>query len=73
MAPRMPGTEQRDPLPTIERELATEFSRVVPPDVIRDVARASLDEFRHAKVKDYVPILARRRARSRLRSQSTNR
>jgi hypothetical protein len=60
--------DRHDPIPKVEHQLTAEFKGRVPDEVIREVARSSVDEFRDARVKDFVPILAARRARSRLQS-----
>ena len=56
-----------DPLPGLRKQLTDEYGDSVPADVIDLVARQSLGEFQKAKVRDFVPVFAWRRARRRLR------
>jgi len=56
-----------DPLPGLRKQLTDEYGDSVPADVIDLVARQSLGEFQTAKVRDFVPVFAWRRARRRLR------
>lgn len=59
-----------DPLPGLRRQLAEEYGGDVPLETIEKVAEQSLGEFRGAKVRDFVPVFAWRRARQRLRRTS---
>ena len=49
----------------LRKRLADEYGDSVPADVIDLVARQSLGEFQAAKVRDFVPVFAWRRARRR--------
>ena len=55
-----------DPLPGLQKRLAEEFGDVVPAETIGKVARQSLGELRGARIPDFVPMFAWRRARRRL-------
>ena len=61
------NTPPSDPLPGLQKRLAEEFGDVVPPETISQIARQSLGELRGAKIPDFVPMFAWRRARGRLR------
>jgi hypothetical protein len=56
-----------DPLPGLQKRLAEEFGDAVPPETISQIARQSLSELRGARIPDFVPMFAWRRARGRLR------
>lgn len=58
-----------DPLPGLRRQLADEYGDV-PSETIDKVAKQSLGEFQGARVRDFVPVFAWRRARQRLRRSS---
>ena len=63
------GTAKRtepDPLPGLRKQLAEEYGGRVPDHVIDLVAREVLVELRDARIHDFVPVLAWRRARVRL-------
>jgi hypothetical protein len=47
--------------------LAEEYGEEVTPETIDRVAEQSLGEFRGARVREFVPVFAWRRARQRLR------
>jgi hypothetical protein len=49
-------------------ELSSEFDQRLDPEVLRHHVARSFDEFAGAPVRDFIPILARREARARLRS-----
>jgi len=59
-------------LAAVERELRQRFGRSHQPDEIRQAATASVDELlgQEPRVKAFVPVLAGRRARERLRRPS---
>ena len=68
-----PGTGKRtepDPLPGLRKQLAEEYGGRVPDATIDLVAREVLIELRDARIHDYVPVLAWRRARVRLNRAS---
>jgi hypothetical protein len=60
-----------DPLPGLRKQLADEYGDSVPADTIDLVARQSLGEFQAARIRDFVPVFAWRRARRRLRDART--
>ena len=53
----------------VVNELAGEFEPLVGRDELRRVVRESFENLSDAKIKGFVPILARRDARQRLRSR----
>ena len=57
---------EHDPLPGLRKQLAEEYGARVPAETIDLVARQVLGELRDARIHDYVPVLAWRRARVRL-------
>lgn len=59
-----------DPLPGLRRRLADEYGGDVPSETIDMVAAESLGEFQGARVREFVPVFAWRRARQRLRRTS---
>jgi hypothetical protein len=68
-----PGTGTRtepDPLPGLRKQLAEEYGGRVPDATIDLVAREVLIELRDARIHDYVPVFAWRRARVRLNRAS---
>jgi Protein-tyrosine-phosphatase-like, N-terminal domain len=50
-------------------ELSREFEQVAPPDAVRAAVRESFESLATAPIKTYIPILARRIARERLRDR----
>jgi len=50
-------------------DLSGEFQSVVGRDVLERVVKESFDELSDARIKGFVPILARRLARQRLRTR----
>lgn len=63
----MPPTEfaVRNPVEIVEREILAEFEDAVPRGEISWIAAEEVAVFQDAKVRDFVPILALRRARAR--------
>ena len=59
-----------DALPGLRRQLAEEYGEEVTPETIDRVAEQSLGEFQGARVREFVPVFAWRRARQRLRHNS---
>ena len=59
----------RSPLPRLRKQLEMEYEGL-PQKTIDEVAKRSLDEFAGARVREFVPILAWRRAREHLRRAS---
>ena len=60
-----------DPLPRLREQLATEFGAVVPGEKIEQAAQQALGEFEDARVREFVSVLAWRRARARLRQATS--
>jgi len=59
----------RDPLPGLRKQLADEYEGL-PDEEIDQAAQQALDELAEAKVREFVPVIAWRRARERLRRAS---
>jgi hypothetical protein len=59
----------KDPLPGVKKQLAEEYEDL-PDWQIDEVAKQALDDLAEARVRDFVPLLAWRRARERLRQAS---
>jgi hypothetical protein len=57
----------QDALPALRADLLREYGAVVPQKTIEQVAKQALDEFNGVRIREFVPVLAWRRARSRLR------
>ena len=58
-----------DPVLQMAEDLATEFEPEVPRDTVRRIVAESFESLADARVKSYVPILARRLSRDRLLAQ----
>lgn len=58
-----------DAVDSVQSNLLFEFRDELPPDVIAEVARESVEQFRHepVKIRTFIPLLALRAARDRLR------
>jgi hypothetical protein len=56
-----------DPLPRLCEQLADEYGAIVPREAIDRAAAEALHELRGARVREFVAVLAWRRARARLR------
>jgi Protein of unknown function (DUF3562)/Protein-tyrosine-phosphatase-like, N-terminal domain len=56
-----------DPLPGLRKQLAEEYGEAVPAETIEQVAEQTLDELQGARIREFVPVFAWRRARQRLR------
>ena len=72
MSPDLPNPFDQsvsDPLPGVKEQLRQEYEEL-PEERIEAVARHALDELASARVKDFVPVLAWRRAREQLREAS---
>lgn len=69
MAPRHTPAEEpiRDPLPGLRDQLTDEFGSGVPVELIDEVAQQEFHRFDEARVREFVPVFAWRRARVRLR------
>ena len=71
MSPR--GDPRREPIknpfPGLKKQLEEEY-RGLPESKIDEVARQALGEFEGVRVREFVPILAWRRARKQLRKAS---
>ena len=59
----------KDPLPRLKQELTEEFEGQSE-DLIDQAAKHSLERYKSAKVREFVPIFAWRHARSHFRSAS---
>jgi hypothetical protein len=60
------STRVADPLPGLRRQLTEEYGDAIPLETINRVAEQSLGELASAKLRDFVPVFAWRRARQRL-------
>jgi hypothetical protein len=56
-----------DPLPGLRKQLEMEYGGAVPPESIHRAAVEALDELSGARIREFVPVFAWRRARARLR------
>jgi Protein of unknown function (DUF3562) len=63
-------TEADGWLHVLREQLEQEYGGRIPAEEIDDVARQALAEFRDVRINDYVPVLAWKRARGRLRWSS---
>ncbi len=72
MSPRSAaaGESVADPLPRLRERLADEYGESVPLETIDLVAIEVLAELREARVREFVPVFAWRRARERLRRRA---
>jgi len=59
----------KNPFPGLKKQLEEEY-RGLPESKIDEVARQALGEFDGARVREFVPILAWRRAKKQLRKAS---
>ena len=59
--------EIADALPALRDDLVREYGASVPTAAIEQAARQALAEFDGVPIREFVPVLAWRRARSRLR------
>jgi hypothetical protein len=59
----------RDPLAGVKKQLREEYE-ALPEERIEEAAKHALDDLASAKVQEFVPILAWRRAREELRKAS---
>lgn len=64
------GRTEADGLHTLRKQLEEEYGGRIPAEEIDDIARQALAEFRDVRISDYVPVLAWKRARGRLRWSS---
>jgi hypothetical protein len=64
---RNPSEANADPLPGLRKQLASEYGETLPAETIDRAAQEALGELSEARIRDYVPVLAWRRARARLR------
>jgi hypothetical protein len=67
------GIQRPDHTTLVIERLLTEFGNWVEAATIRRVATEAIEPFREARVRDFVPILAWRKARARLRGQLSSR
>jgi protein-tyrosine phosphatase-like protein len=56
-----------DLLPGLRQRLASEYGGIVPRETIDRVAQQALNELEGVRIREFVPVLAWRRARARLR------
>jgi hypothetical protein len=63
------GSAEADPLPALRQRLMDEFGGSVSAEMIDRVARRSLNDLGNARVPDFVPMFAWRRARVQLRGR----
>jgi hypothetical protein len=70
VSPRTTRTDPIDPLPGLRRRLASEYGGSVPDESIDLAAREALADLSGARVRDFVPVFAWRRARRRLRHRA---
>jgi hypothetical protein len=61
------AVSERDPITVVERDLSVEFGDRIPGATLHAMAEEAVSELADARVPDFVPILAWRRARSRAR------
>lgn len=64
-----PGVSARDPVRTVEHDLTVEFGDDLPEDTLHTIAQEAVRELADARVREFVPILAWRRARARARAR----
>lgn len=57
-----------DALPALRDHLLREYGSVVPVRTIEQVAKQALEGFNNVRIREFVPVLAWRRARLRLRA-----
>ena len=57
----------QDALPALPDDLLREYGAEVPVGSIEQVAKQALEDFNDVQIREFVPVLAWRRARSRLR------
>jgi hypothetical protein len=72
MAPRRTSADEtvRDPLPGLRAQLLDEFGAAVPPERLEQAAEQALHQLDSARVREYVPVFAWRRARQLVRGGS---
>ena len=58
----------QDALPALRDDLLREYGSVVPVRTIEQVAKQALEGFNNVRIREFVPVLAWRRARLRLRA-----
>lgn len=56
-----------DPFPGLRARLAREYGDSVPEDLIDVAAREAIEDLSAARIREFVPVFAWRRARARLR------
>ena len=61
------ATNVSDPIALVQAQLDVEFGGIVPEAVLRQQAEESLARFDGARITAFVPLLAAKDARSRLR------
>lgn len=68
--PGASGETIADPLPRLREQLASEYGAIVPREMIDRAAEEALEELHEARIREFVPVFAWRRARERLGSAS---
>ena len=63
----MHATVKDDPLPRVREQLEDEYRETVPQERIDRAAKEAVAELSGARIRDYIPLLAWRRAREQLR------
>ncbi len=71
MSPHRNPLQHTDPLPGLRQQLESEYGGIVPPETIQRAAAEALDELSGARLREFVPVFAWRRARARLRHPAT--
>ena len=65
-----PDRATRDPLHALREQLEAEYGDTVPHAAIDEAATEALGELHDARIREFVPVFAWRRARMRLRGAS---
>jgi hypothetical protein len=69
VSPHRNPSKHADPLPGLRQQLESEYGGTVPPESIHQAAAEALDELSGARIREFVPVFAWRRARARLRGR----
>jgi hypothetical protein len=65
-----PSQALPDPLPGVRQQLLAEYGETVPTEQIDRAAQEAVAELSDAPIREFVPVLAWRRARARLRRRA---
>jgi hypothetical protein len=71
MSPSRRSSPPSDPLPKLRQRLTDEYGGSMPPEAIDRAASDALEELSQARLREFVPVFAWRRARARLRSRTS--